>query len=149
MEAQLQDSDSAFATSTMRRIKRVKGTLIWTLETEYHARLTRFDENLRTLDEAMAVAQKQHEQFVRARQAATHSYVGYESPIKHLRSRVSAAADQVDVLMARQGRTLEVVAIEELMARRDRLEGYRDKARFALADSFDRATQAQAKSEEP
>ena len=39
---------------------------------------------------------------------------------------------------------LEVVAIDELVARRGRLEGYRDKARFALADSYDRATQAQA-----
>ncbi len=31
------------------------------------------------------------------------------------------------------------------MKRRDHLENYGDKARFALADSYDRATQAQAK----
>ena len=48
--------------------------------------------------------------------------------------------------MRRQGQLLEVVAIDELMARRGRLENYRDKARFALADSYDRATQAQARS---
>ena len=47
--------------------------------------------------------------------------------------------------MARQGHLLEVLAIDELMARRDHLENYGDKARFALADSYDRATQAQAK----
>ncbi len=47
--------------------------------------------------------------------------------------------------MARQGHLLEVSAIEELVARRRRLESYVDKARFALADSYDRATQAQAK----
>ena len=46
--------------------------------------------------------------------------------------------------MARQGRLLELVAIDELIARRSRLESYGDKARFALADSYDRATQAQA-----
>ena len=39
---------------------------------------------------------------------------------------------------------LEVVAIEQLIARRDRLERYGNKARFALADSYDRATQTQA-----
>jgi hypothetical protein len=50
--------------------------------------------------------------------------------------------------MARQGRLLEIVAIDELTARRSRLENYRDKARFALADSYDRATQAQAQTGE-
>lgn len=148
MEAQLDGSESAFATSMMRRIKRVKGMLTWTLETEYHERLTRFDENLRGLDAAMAIGQEQYDQFVRSRQAATHSYVGYEKPIKRLRTQVRTAVDQVDLLMARQGRLLEVVAIEELIARRGRLENYGDKARFALADSYDRATQAQARWEE-
>ena len=51
-------------------------------------------------------------------------------------------------LMARQGRELEVAAIDELTARRSRLASYRDKARFALADSYDRATQQQARSGE-
>ena len=46
--------------------------------------------------------------------------------------------------MARQGHLLEVLAIEQLQARQDHLENYGDKARFALADSYDRATQAHA-----
>ena len=50
--------------------------------------------------------------------------------------------------MVRQGRQLEVLAINELVARRQHLENYRDKARFALADSYDRATQAQARREQ-
>ena len=133
----------------MRRIQRLKGTLTWTLETEYHERLTMFDENLRGLDQSMAVVQKQYHQYVRARQAATHSYVGYETPISQLRAGVGNSIDEVDLLMTRQGHLLEVVAIEELVARRGRLESYRDKARFALADSYDRATQAQAKRDDP
>jgi hypothetical protein len=52
---------------------------------------------------------------------------------------------KIDLLMARQGRLLEINAIETLIARRSHLENYGDKARFALADSYDRATQAQAK----
>ncbi|MDH3819942.1 MAG: hypothetical protein OEU59_02380, partial [Gammaproteobacteria bacterium] len=80
-----------------------------------------------------------------SRQAATHSYVGYEAPIKRLRTKARESVSKVELLMARQGRSLEVVAIEELMARRSHLENYGDKARFALADSYDRATQAQAK----
>jgi hypothetical protein len=95
----------------------------------------------------MAVLAQQYERYVRSRQAATHSYVGYEKPIDNLRVQVETAVNQIDALMARQGRELELMAIDELLARRGRLEGYGDKARFALADSYDRATQAQAQAE--
>ena len=145
IETKLQASNSPVDESTMARVNRLKGLLTWTLETEYHDRLTEFDRNLRGLDQAMAVVKAQYDQYVRARQAATHSYAGYEVPIDRLRAHVSNAVERVDLLMARQGHLLEVVAIEELVARRDHLENYGDKARFALADSYDRATQAQAK----
>ncbi|MGH8222115.1 MAG: hypothetical protein ACREQZ_03995 [Woeseiaceae bacterium] len=145
LESQLEDADGPSADRLGQRIRRLKGVLAWTLETEYHERLTRFDEHLRGLDGAMAVAQEQFDAYVRARQAATHSYVGYERPIDRLRARLQQATEKLERLMARQGHLLEVVAIEELVARRARLEGYRDKARFALADSYDRAMQAQAR----
>ena len=130
-----------------RRISHLKGLLVWRLETEYHDRLTLFNENLRQLDEAMATAQTQYDQYVRVRQAATHSFEGYDKPVMRLRVHSNNAMQTIDLLMARQGRLLERVAIEELSARRSRLENYGDKARFALADSYDRATQAQARRE--
>ena len=135
--------------SATQRIKRLKGVLVWRLETEYHERLTEFDMNLRGLDAAMAVAQAQYDQYVRVRQAATHSYSGYEQPINRLRVHSANAIAEIDMLMARQGHLLEKAAVEELVARRSRLENFGDKARFALADSYDRATQVQARSEAP
>lgn len=141
----LQRTDVRARAEPMRRLQRLKGVLSFTLDTEYHERLTEFDKNLRGLNAAMAVMQEQYEQYVRVRQAATHSYVGYTQPIKRLRANVQKSIDRVDALMARQGQLLEVEAINELVARRERLENYRDKARFALADSYDRATQSQAR----
>jgi predicted negative regulator of RcsB-dependent stress response len=132
-----------------RRIRRLKGLLVWRLETEYHHRFTEFDQNLRELDDEMASAQAQYDQYVRVRQAATHSYEGYDKPIMRLRVHSRDAMQKIDMLMARQGRLLERAAIEELSARRSRLENFGDKARFALADSYDRATQAQARAEDP
>ena len=61
-----------------------------------------------------------------------------------MRAQVTKAQQGIERLMARQGYLLELVAVEELIARRGRLERYGDKARYALADSYDRATQAQA-----
>jgi tetratricopeptide (TPR) repeat protein len=147
IEEHLEGASTPFEGSLVRRMERLKGLLTWTLETEYHKRLTEFDQNLRKLDEAMVVAQAQYDEFVRSRQAATHSFQGYDTPISRLRARVTESVQKVDLLMKRQGRQLEIVAIDELMARRGRLESYRDKARFALADSYDRATQAQARSD--
>jgi hypothetical protein len=37
---------------------------------------------------------------------------------------------------------LETVAINELKIRRDRLEAYQNQARYAFADSYDRAAKA-------
>jgi hypothetical protein len=66
-----------------------------------------------------------------------------------MRARTNDSIATLDRLIIRQGRLLEIVAIDELVARRSRLENYGDKARFALADSYDRATQAQARRENP
>ena len=129
---------------SLARLNRLKGLIRFTLETRYHERLTEFDRNLRQLDQAMAVVEAEYDEYVRSRQAATHSYVGYDEPMNRLSADVSHSIDRVEQLMTRQGQLLEIVAIDELMARRGRLETYGDKARFALADSFDRASQSQA-----
>jgi predicted negative regulator of RcsB-dependent stress response len=130
------------------RLNRIKGLVIWDLETQYHERFTEFDRNLRGLDEAMAVAQTEYDEYVRSRQAATHSFEGYDKPMTRLRANVQQSVERIDRLMKQQGYLLEVVAIDELIARREHLENYGDKARFALADSYDRATQAQARLED-
>jgi hypothetical protein len=76
-----------------------------------------------------------------------HSYVGYDIPIQRLRTRVSNGLQRLNLLMARQGHLLETVAINELKIRRQRLEMYRNEARYAFADSYDRAAKAQANAE--
>jgi tetratricopeptide (TPR) repeat protein len=149
VENQLAGAESSYEVSLQQRARRLMGLLVWTLRTEYHERLTEFDRNLRSLDEAMAQMREEYDEFVRVRQAASHSYLGYDKPVDRLRVRVRESIERIDILMARQGRIMEIVAIDELVARRDRLRSYRDKARFALADSYDRATQAQARSETP
>ncbi len=149
LEARLDEAGEPVDPDLLARLDRLRGVLTWTLRTEYHERLTEFDRNLSGLNEAMVYLRDQYEQFVRVRQAATHSYVGYGQPITSLRARVAESIGEVDRLMSRQGHLLEVLAVNELVARRERLENYRDKARFALAASYDRATQAQALKELP
>jgi len=87
--------------------------------------------------------QQRYDAFVRARQAATHSYAGYDEPIQGLRARVIEAQQRVDSLMAQQGRLIEAVALDQLQARRTHLVDQQAQARFAVADSYDRAARAE------
>jgi t-SNARE complex subunit (syntaxin) len=117
--------------------------LDWRLKSEFDERLTRAYKNLQDLDGVIDDLNKQYRAFVRTRQAATQSYEGYTIPIQQLRTRLRDTQVNLKRVMARQGRVLEQMAINELDLRRKRLEEYQIKARFALAESYDRATKEQ------
>ena len=46
--------------------------------------------------------------------------------------------------MARQGHLIETVAIDQLVARRERLVDQQNQARYGVADSYDRAARSQS-----
>jgi predicted negative regulator of RcsB-dependent stress response len=142
LERALAGVDDAQADALRERIQRLHGLITWAQRTQYHERLALFDRHLTELSAAIDVLNARYESFVRTRQAAVHSYEGYDTPLARMRTRVSDSLAKVNQLMARQGHILEVVAIDELSARRERLAQYQDQARYALADSYDRATKA-------
>jgi hypothetical protein len=149
IEAQLGDSLDPEALALRRRAARLRGTLTWRLETEYHERMTAAFEHLNEMDADVAALTRQYDAFVRTRQAATHSYVGYGIQIGRLRQRVGEALQRTDLLMARQGHLIETVAINRLEARRERLAAQQTEARYGIADSYDRAARAQSPVEGP
>lgn len=144
LEKQLGNSDTPESLALRHRLARLHGVLTWRLETEYPQRLTVAFEHLKELNTQVDALNQRYEAFVRARQAATHSYVGYDAQIARLRERVGGAVKNVDILMARQGQMIENVAINQLEARRERLVTQQIQARFGIADSYDRAARAQS-----
>ena len=141
---EMQNSLPADADDKLRaRIERLKGVISWNIDTEYQDRFTQANKHLRELDTDVEKLHETYAAFVRTRQAATQSYKGYDKQIKQLRIKIRHADDVVKLLMARQGHMIEVIAINELELRRKRLEEYQVKARFAMAESYDRATKAQ------
>ena len=127
-----------------RRLARLEGVVGWRLETRYHDRLTHVHEALRRLDGDVEALEETYERFVRVRQAAQHGHTGFDASIGDLRGRIDRAIDQIDDVREAQGRALERLAESELGKRRVRLEEYQNKARFAFADSYDRAVKKQA-----
>jgi len=129
------------------RVNRLRGLVMWQVRSEYDQRLTDAYNNLISLDEIIKQLKITYNSFIRTRQAATQSYEGYTIPIRQLRTRLFSAQRKLKGVMAKQGRLLETMAIDELDRRRKRLEEYQIKARFALAESYDRATKAQLDAE--
>src|SRR5215467_13316832 len=144
IEKRLGDSDDPDSRALRQRAARLRGALTWRLETEYNERLTAAYAHLNELNAPVDALSQQYDAFVRTRQAATHSYVGYDVQIARLRERVSDASQRVDILIARQGHLIETVAVNQLEARRERLVAQQVEARFGVADSYDRAARAQS-----
>jgi len=144
IEKRLGNSDNSESLALRQRAARLRGTLTWRLETEYNDRLTAAYVHLNELKAPVDALTRQYDAFVRTRQAATHSYVGYDVQIARLGERVDEALQRVDLLIARQGHMIETVAINQLEARRERLVAQQTEARFGVADSYDRAARAQS-----
>ena len=144
IEKKLGNSNSPESLMLRHRAARLRGVLTWRLETEYPKRLTAAFEHLKELNTQVDALNQRYEAFVRTRQAATHSYVGYDAQIAWFRERVGGALKNDEILMARQGQMIENVAINQLEARRERLVAQQIQARFGVADSYDRASRAQS-----
>lgn len=136
-------NDKAMGVDVQRRIRRIEGVLHWQIMTTYNRRLTEAYKHLHQLDSSVDTLKKIYRSFVRSRQAATQSYKGYDSHMRQLRNRVRDAKEKILTLMARQGHVLDVMAINELDQRRKRLEEFQVQARFALSESYDRASKSQ------
>src|SRR5499427_8347608 len=144
LEKQLGHSDNPESLALRQRAAHLRGALTWRLETEYPARLSAAYVHLNELRAPVEALTRHYDAFVRTRQAATHSYVGYDVEIARLRESVGEASQRVDMLMTQQGHLIETVAINQLEARRERLVAQQAEALFGVADSYDRAARAQS-----
>jgi predicted negative regulator of RcsB-dependent stress response len=147
IERQLGDSASPEADAFRQRVALLRGALKWRQETEYQERFTRAQALLKESNSDIETLSRRYNEFVRARQAATHSYAGYDVQIAGLRDRVAEALQRVQTLMSEQGNIIEATAIQQLEARRERLVLQHSQARFGVADSYDRAVRAQSPAE--
>jgi hypothetical protein len=143
LKEKYKNDSSAAANDIRRRIKRLEGVLHWQVSTTYDKRLTEAYKHLHQLDADVERLRTIYRSFVRSRQAATQSYKGYDDQIRQLRNRVRDSREKVNTLMARQGHMLDVMAENELDLRRKRLEEFQVQARFALSESYDRASKKQ------
>lgn len=143
IEQKLQTSPHDKTGNMDDRLRRVKGVISFQIATDYDERHTQAYKSLGQLDDVVKQLQATYSAYVRNRQSATQSYVGYEQLLELLTLRIEKAKLKLDSVLAKQGHVIELLAINELESRQKRLEAYQIKARFAMAESFDRAQQSQ------
>jgi lipopolysaccharide biosynthesis regulator YciM len=139
IEKKLSTGGKTISAETKARITRLRGLLKFSMYTEYDKRFTDAHKHLKDLNREIDKLKAKYTEFVRIRQAVTQSYEGYSELIDRMRTRITTARQTVNELMTKQGHMLEIMAINELTIRRERLEDYQIKASFGMADSYDRA----------
>lgn len=125
-----------------RKQQRLQGTVLWRVHTEYENRLSLAHARLKELDAALVTARANQVALQRQRTEAALGYQGYDRSLQDLQQRLHYLKTRIEGVMAHQGQYMERRAITELLARKRRLERYRSKARFALAESYDLAMRA-------
>lgn len=131
----------------MQRLQRIKGVLYWNIYTEFENRLDKAYQHVSDLDRSIEHLKQQQAKVTRLKREAYQSYEGYDTPFRRLDTRLAELKRRIAATMEQQGKYLEKRAVLELDQRRKKLADYQVKARFALAESYDRAIQKQKKDE--
>jgi septal ring factor EnvC (AmiA/AmiB activator) len=120
----------------------LKGVLLWDLDRDYKHRIWQQQRELKTLDAALAEAQRSHARAAGARDGAPAEIDGFAARIEAVTPRIAALRGAVDgARLAQEGR-LTNLAVAALQDQRERLAAYRVQAQFALATIYDRAAVA-------
>lgn len=125
----------------------LEGVLKWNIDTGYENRLSNAFTHLRELDKEIATAQQSETKLIKAKAEAALSYQGYDKALAQLQQRLVYLKDRTAGLIAHQGQFMERRAVSELLRRKSRLQRYRTKARFAMAEAYDLAVRAQSRKE--
>ncbi|MFV1997963.1 MAG: hypothetical protein ACC641_08110 [Acidiferrobacterales bacterium] len=123
--------------------QRLSGLLYWQINTDYENRLSSAYQNLRQLDKEYKKTRNTQVKLARDKAEAALSYQGYGRALTDLQERLDYLKVKIAGLKSYQGQYMERRSISELRRRKWRLQRYRTRARFALAESYDLALRRQ------
>jgi hypothetical protein len=128
--------------SARHRQRVLKGHLLWNLDAEYKYRLWQQQRSLAELDAALEQAESFDGSIFSARADEPQRLETYAQRIAGVSPRLQTMRGQITAALDRQEQSLQIMAVRELEAQKERLATYRVQARFALANIYDRATAA-------
>ncbi len=130
--------------ATADRLRRLRGIVFWGANAAFPARLRAMDKSLAETRRALKSSSRHVREIGEADVRAPAGFAGFDARIMEAAGRLDSLRMGLRVATVAQTRQLENLAIAELQARRQRVEGYLSQARYALAASYDQAAIAGA-----
>lgn len=119
------------------KIELLKGVLQWNLEKEFKARLWKIRRDLRDTGQALVELQRARRNVDETMHDEPLMFDGLNARVDGLNPRIEALKLRVEAAMSRQRAFVQSIAVDELRARKQRLDTYSVQARFALAAIYD------------
>jgi hypothetical protein len=136
------EPDNDETAAKRERLRLVKGVLYWDLRQSYRERLHEQRGELKSLDAALAEANRRWLRVEQARATAPTTTGDFAARIDTLQQRLTSLRDRLVATATAQERLLADIAVAELDTQKQRLADYEVQARFALATIYDRAGDA-------
>lgn len=133
-------ADVPEAEDARARIRLLKGVLKWQLDREFKERLWSARRNVRQAGEALVETHRARRSVDQAMVRQPAVFEQFNLRVASLSPRIDSILSRVERAMSRQRQFLQVIAVDELEAQKNRLETYTVQARFALAAIYDRSS---------
>ena len=124
--------------------QRLRGILIWQFQDDYKSRLWQARKQLAELDRLLAESQHGIDGLQQADLAAPSGFGDFKRRINANKASIEKLSTQTGETLFKQGKQLELFAINELQQQQQRVDAYIIQARFALAQTYDNALQQPA-----
>jgi chromosome segregation ATPase len=126
--------------ATTERLRRLQGALTWQQSQERPERRWQAEKGLRAIDTQLEEARAHDAALTAAEKDQTSQFAGFAQRLAELDKRIQALQPQVAALAKEQQTGLQDTVIAALKSQQERLVGYADQARYAVAQLYDRAT---------
>ena len=118
---------------------RLRGLILWEVDANYKARLRSAQKNLLEIEAPLLEARSLAARAQSAFASAPAAFEGFDGRIVTMRERVHDSQAKVDSTLAAQGAWITRLAQADLTLRKQRVDAYLVQARFALAQTYDKA----------
>jgi len=122
------------------RLRLLKGVMYWRLSESFKARLWNERRSVKELEASLVETQKRAVSVTQARVGVPSNTGVFAARVTAVRARMDELQERLTALSERQNRFLQVLAIRELQAQKQRIEVYQIQARYELAAIYDKAT---------
>ena len=121
------------------RLRLVKGVLFYRMSEQYRRRSFTTKRELGSLETLLRETETRWQQLSQARAAAPDNTTEFSARVTDIGTRLEDLRKRLALARVRQSQFLAGLAVNELLAQKDRLSTYQIQARFALATIYDRA----------